>query len=180
MKKTIKTITTVIAGLALTLGLTLTSCQKGDIGPKGDTGATGATGQSGPQAKTFNFSLTYNAGEKAKSYSGITGFNTDDVVLVYALTSNYGGTSGYYVQLPYVSDGNGTTLPPINFWSEFNESNGLIFVNTTKVEDGSSPWLSTITLDFKAVLISSSQRNANPNLDLTNYNEVKKAFNLKD
>lgn len=101
MKNQSKQITTVLAGLALTIGLTLSSCkkpEKGETGPKGETGATGAQGQAGPQAKTFNFTLTFAAGDTYQSYSGITGFNADDVIMVYTVYETL-GTTKYWTQL---------------------------------------------------------------------------------
>ena len=178
MKTTIKPITTVLASMALTLGLTLSSCkkpEKGEAGPKGETGATGAQGQAGPQAKTFNFSLTFAIGDTYQSYGGITGFNADDVLLVYVFNANYG--SDYYVQLPYMSGGSSG----INYYAEFSEANGFLFINTENADGTTgSPWTSSTTLKFKAVLISSAQRSANPNVNWKNYSEVKKVLNLKD
>jgi hypothetical protein len=177
MKNQSKQITTVLAGLALTIGLTLSSCkkpEKGETGPKGETGATGAQGQAGPQAKTFNFILTFAAGDTYQSYSGITGFNADDVIMVYKVYETL-GTTKYWTQLPWVVSNY------VNIVPEFSESTGLLFINTEKA-DGTvgSPWTTTNTFDFKAVLISSSQRAANPNINWKNYTEVKKVLKLKD
>lgn len=170
-----------IGMFALAFGLMFTGCKKegpqGPAGPAGPTGATGATGQAGPQAKTFVFSLTFNSGDTFKSYSGITGFNTDDVVIVYIHNNTYSGTD-YYTQLPYMTDaGSGG----INVWPEMNETNGSLFINTTWADGtAGSPWSSSVTFKFKAVLISSSQFVKYPNLDWANYNEVKSTLNLVD
>ncbi len=172
MKTKLTTIATIL--LTLTLALTNVGCKK-EPGPKGDIGTTGPQGPSGPQAKTFVFNLTFNSGDTFKSYSGVTGFNTDDVLLVYVFNANYG--SDYYVQLPFMSGGSSG----VNFYAEFNETNGNLFINT-EWADGTtgSPWSSSVNLKFKAVLISSSQFKAHPNTNWGNYNEVKATFNLKD
>lgn len=177
---TIKSITTVLASMALTLGLIVSSCkkpEKGETGPKGETGASGATGQPGPQAKTFVFNLTFNAGDTFKSYAGVTGFNTDDVLLVYIFNANYG--SDYYVQLPYMIGGAGAA--GVHCYAEFSETSGNLFINTEWADGAAgSPWSSSVTLKFKAVLISSSQFKAHPNTNWKNYAEVKAELNLKD
>lgn len=161
---------------ALACGLLFTNCAKdGATGPAGPAGPAGATGQAGPQAKTFTFTLVFTSADTYKSYSGITGFNQDDVLLVYVFNANYG--SDYYVQLPYMAGGSSG----VNIYAEFAEDSGNLFINTENA-DGSvgSPWTSNTTLKFKAVLISSSQFKAHPNTNWGNYNEVKAALNLKD
>jgi len=170
----------VIATLFVACALIIISCKKGDTGPAGDKGATGntgATGQPGPQAKTFVFNLTFNAGDTFKSYAGVTGFNTDDVLLVYIFNANYG--SDYYVQLPYMIGGAGAA--GVHCYAEFSETSGNLFINT-EWADGTagSPYTSSVTFKFKAVLISSSQFKAHPNTNWKNYAEVKSVLNLKD
>lgn len=155
------------------IALTLGSCKK-EPGPKGDTGATGAQGQAGPQAKTFNFSLTFNAGDTYKSYSGVTGYTAGDIVMTYIKYETL-GTEGYWTQLPYLV-GNA-----VNFVPEFGDQTGLLFINTEKADGTSgSPWGSTSSYDFKAVLITVAHRLAHPNVNWKNYSEVKEALKLKD
>jgi hypothetical protein len=171
MKKTIKTITTAVV---LTLILGLSSCKKGDTGPAGPTGTAGAQGQAGPQAKTFNFNLTFNAGDTFKSYAGVTGYDADDVLLFYAKYETL-GTTAYWAPLPLILD------DLVNIIPEFSETDGFVFINTLKADGTTgSPWASSATIAFKAVLIKSSQRVANPNVNLNNYEDVKKAYNLVD
>tara|TARA_R110001592_G_scaffold142757_1_gene365067 strand:+ start:69 stop:596 length:528 start_codon:yes stop_codon:yes gene_type:complete len=174
--KTIKrlSILVIIASVLTTFSCTKEGKQ-GETGQQGATGAVGPQGDPGPQAKTFNFNLTFNAGDTYKSYNGITGFDADDVLLVYIFNANYG--ADYYVQLPYILGGS----TGINIYAEFSEVEGFLFINTENANGTSgSPWTSTTTLGFKAVLISSSARLANPDVDYSNYYEVKGYFNLKD
>ncbi len=167
----LKTIITICA-----ITLTFSACKK-EVGPKGDkgeTGATGAQGQPGPLAKTFNFSLTFNPGDTFKSYSGITGFTSGDVVMTYMKYETL-GTESYWTQIPYL------VANAVNFVPEYGEQTGLLFINTEKADGSSgSPWGSTASFDFKAVLITTSHRMAHPNVDWSNYPEVKQALNLKD
>lgn len=190
---------TKITVVSLLLGvLTLLSCTKepvkGDKGDKGDAGRNGIDGINGTNgqagtngtngtngqdgedalgAKTFNFSLTFNVGDTYKSYNGITGYDADDVILFFVHYESLGSTA-YWSSLPMI-------FSSLNIIPEFSDQTGMVFINTLKSNGTSgSPWASTTTLNFKAVLIKSSQMIANPNVDYTNYNEVKNTFNLKD
>ena len=97
------------------------------------------------------------------------------MLLVYIFNANYG--TDYYVQLPYMLGG----ATGINIYAEFSEVDGYLFINTEKANGtAGSPWTSTTTLGFKAVLISSAARIANPDIDYTDYNQIKTAFNLED
>jgi hypothetical protein len=155
------------------IALTLGSCKK-EAGPKGDTGATGAQGATGPAAKTFNFSLTFDAGETFESYDGITGFKAGDIVMTYIKYETL-LDEAYWTQLPLVFSNT------VNFVPEFNEKTGYLFINTDNA-DGSagSPWTSSTTIDFKAVLITVAQQMAHPNVNWEDYNEVKQALDIKE
>lgn len=147
---------------------------KGDTGATGQTGATGANGTNGVDAKTFNFTLTFNAGDTYQAYSGITGYNADDVIITYIKWETLGGTN-YWTQLPVVVSNFVNIIP------EFSETTGNMFINTEKADGtAGSPWTTSNTFAFKAVLISSAQRQAHPNLNWANYTEVKQALHLQD
>lgn len=166
-----KTIKTTVKLIAITCLLTIFSCSK--EGEQGVTGPTGPSGASGPQAKTFNFSLTFNSGDTFKAYSGITGYTADDLILYYVFYEAINSTN-YWAPMPII-------VEPINMIPEFSEQTGLTFINVKKSNGQSgSPITSTVTYAFKAVLISSSQRLIYPNIDYSNYYEVKGAFNLED
>lgn len=154
--------------LLLILSLVLFSCKK-----EGPQGLQGPQGAAGPEAKTFNFNLTFNPGDTFGVYSGITGFDQDDMVITYVFNDVYGGNN-YYVQTPY-------TIGNFYFWTEVNESSGNLFVNVTKADGSSgSPFTTTKTLAFKAVLIKSSALILNPDVDFSNYDEVVKTFNITE
>lgn len=181
--KTIKRITLLVLISSI---LTTFSCTKegkqgpagtngtnGASGPTGPTGPSGVDGIPGPQAKTFNFSLTFNAGDTYKSYGGITGYDADDVILFFVHYETLSSTA-YWSSLPMI-------FSTLNIVPEFSDQTGFVFINTLKSNGtAGSPWTSTSTLNFKAVLVKSSQMIANPNIDYSNYYEVKGAFNLKD
>ena len=125
-------------------------------------------------AKTHHFSLTFNTGDTWQKYTGISNFDTNDVVLVYVWSNNYAGEN-YWIQLPHMYSTNS-----INIWPEFGEDNGDLFINTTWADGtAGSPWSSATTLDFKAVLIPSSGMILHPDLDYSDYNEVARIYNLE-
>jgi hypothetical protein len=164
MKKTYLIIFAVVSIL-------FSACKK--EGPQGPQGSQGPQGEVGPQAKTYNFSLTFDPGETFESFSGITGFDDNDVVMTYVNADNIGGVSSW-VQLPAIFN-------YTNFVPEFFEDNGQLFINLMDAngyEFVSFP--SSTSFNFKAVHIKSSGRKANPNVDFTNYEEVKKVFKLVD
>lgn len=170
---------------ALVLIVSFTACEKeGPIGPQGEQGATGAngadgatgaTGATGQQAdaKTFNYSLTFTSSDTWQSYNGITGFDTDDVIITYVFHELISGTR-FWTQIPFTYGG-------ITYYPQFSEASGLIFINTIK-SDGSagSPWTATNNFAFKSVLIKSSQRLQHPDLDYSDYLKVKEVFGLED
>ena len=176
MKQTIKTMTTVFAGLALTLGLTFTSCKKGDTGPKGETGATGSQGQSGPQAKYYDMSMTFGPTANSDSYSlASTIFDGDDAVIVYWKDPQ---SNNWLTQIPYTWYASSTSVG-ITFKPEIASITLFIY---TKRADGStaSPWVSSSTQNFRVVVIKAEQRVLNPNVNIYDYNSVKTMYNLKD
>lgn len=140
----------------------------GTNGANGATGATGATGQPGPDAKTFDFQLTYNAGDTYQTYSGITGFDANDVILFFARYETLGGVP-FWSSIPAV-------FSDVNFIPEFSNTTGLVFINTFELGTQTSPWTSSITFDFRAVLIKSSAKNSNVNYN--DYNSVKEYYHL--
>lgn len=154
--------------------LTFTSCKK-EPGPKGETGPTGPAGASGPQAKTYTFTATFNSTTTFGSYSGVTNFDQDDMILVYLFEATY-ATEDFYVQLPFLSaSGN------VKHYAEVGESNGLIFVNAVFANgSGGGVYSSNTTLKYKAIHIKSSQVKAHPDINYQDLQAVQKAFNIKD
>ena len=62
--------------------LSVISCKKEVVGPQGQQGVQGV---SGPEAKSYSFTTTYNAGETFKSFTGVTDFSPGDAMLFYVL-----------------------------------------------------------------------------------------------
>ena len=58
---------TVLLTLIASASLIFSCAKDGKDGPVGPAGVSGPKGDAGPQAKTFNFNLTFNAGDTYKS-----------------------------------------------------------------------------------------------------------------
>jgi hypothetical protein len=149
----------------LTIVTLISSCKKEDMSKYATKDELANYG-----AKTFNFDLTFNAGDTYQSFSGITGYEPGDVVISFVKTDSY-----LWVQMPVI------LYNYVNLLPEFSENTGNLFINTL-FADGSagSPWTSPTSASFKAVLIKSSGLIQHPDVDLTSYSAVKKAFNLID
>ena len=153
------------------IGSMLFSC--GKEGPKGPQG------EPGPDAKTFNFNLTYAVGDTYREYTGITGFDAGDMVITYIFNDEYLNTQNqsvpYYVQTPY-------TVGNLYIYTEVSEKNGDLYVNINRADGISgSPFVTQgATLSFKAILIKSSAIAKNPNINYANYNEVVNTFNIAE
>ena len=177
MKKTNNTIMTVIAGVALTLGLTLASCaKKGDTGPAGPAGTNGTNGNANVKSMSMTVvssSWIYDATNKVYRATIIDVNITQDIVntgavMVYIVS---GGTN---LALP-------VTVYPSTAYSEtfsftFSLNTLVINVQDSDLTQPNNPGAYT----FKIVKIAASGRMANPNVNYNDYNAVKKAFNLQD
>lgn len=194
MKQTIKTMTTVFAGLALTLGLTFTSCKKAE---KGETGPAGAAGAQGPvgNANVYNYKFNINLstftgpltnGEWASVFNpttvmGTTFIDEKDAVLLY-LFDHTTGTTDYYNQMPFVDYFNTGTA--FNSHSFEVGSTGTANILSIKIRNstGGQPYTSMTTgaLSYKMVVIKAFGK-VKPQLpaDLS-YESVKKHYDLKD
>ena len=149
----------------MTIVTLISSCKKEDMSKYATKDELANYG-----AKTFNFDLTFNAGDTYQSFSGITGYEPGDVVISFVKTDSY-----LWVQMPVI------LYNYVNLLPEFSENTGDLFINTL-FADGSagSPWTSPTSASFKAVLIKSSGLIQHPDVDLTSYASVKKAFKLID
>ena len=165
MKKTITKI-----GILILISITaflFNGCNKGD---KGDQGIQGPAG---PEATSFDFDLTFNTGDTYQTYSGITGYETSDIVVTYILYENI-GSEGYWTQLPVIFDNTVNIIP------EFGDQSGLLYINTVKANGTSgSPWTVSTTLAFKAVLIKGRALSSHPGIQNQSYEKVKETFHLK-
>jgi hypothetical protein len=181
MKKTIKTTSVAFAALALTLGLTFTSCKKGDTGPAGDKGATGNTGATGATGNANVTSITLNANSwtwdgveywRSATWTGVSQL-TSAVVNSGAVMLYQNDGNGYFAALPITANISATVQEHDFFIYSTNTIS--VFIENSDLSDPNPPPFS-----YKLVCIPPAIIKSNPKLDLKNYNEVKQVLNLKD
>lgn len=130
-----------------------------------------------PESTVFN--LKFSPSVSSNSFSGIKGYMKGDVILVYGWTKRDGKEA--WVALPgtvYHTDSQ-TGLVSRSF--VFEEQTGKLHINTFNADGTSgSPWTKDMNFQYKAVVVKSSAIQENPDVDLKNYKEVKKRFNLED
>lgn len=185
--------------LAVASSLFFVSCSKeGPAGPAGATGATGATGAAGPNAKFYDFAITFDSasaqvdgsgnltayGGNFKVYSGISGVDTaKDLVLLYEkYTSSTSGTS-YYTAMPNTS--NGLAYNFYYYRNATSTTGGIKIV--VSIEDPSDftinpvndAGLATYSDNFRAVIIK-GMAGKNANVNYSDYNSVKAFYHLND
>ena len=169
--------TTVFAGLALTLGLTLTSCKKGDTGPAGPAGTNGTNGNANVKSKTIFVagSEWINTPGQSTVTKLVTEITTDIVnngaVLVYIDN----GSNNWSAIPTTVADPSGLVLT-----FGYDIEPGKLILSTTVNANVTLTAATFSNTNFRIVTIAASGRVANPNLNYNDYNAVKKAFNLKD
>lgn len=155
--KTIKRISILVIIASV---LTTISCTK--EGKEGPAGPAGANGNANVTALTFDvYSWHWSSNSATLNATNVTqSIVNSGAVQVYLETSPY---SGEWLAMPLTVSG--------------NEMLYSYQVNYVNVMANPQP---TSHERFKVVAIASSTRLANPNIDYSNYQEVKGAFNLKD
>ena len=180
MRTKLKIMTLACAGIAAALILSVSSCVKGDKGPKGDTGTPGTNGV----ANITSFTLNAPAG--SWTHVGTAGQAGDGYMVSYsipALTSQIisdGAVMCYYVS--------GSTIGalPWTFSVYQNISSTLYFeaspgtVKITMSDSDFNTLAPTGSMLFKLVLIPPALIKKNPDVDLSDYNKVKAAFQIVD
>lgn len=160
--------------LGVFTALTFNSCKKDKYQPIGDYGDTNITTTN--TVTPTNWTTTYDDGtnfalESTLSVPGITQDVFDKgAVLVYILSS------GRYYALSYSDAGN-------TYSATFNYSFavGSIIIECTGYDNTGSYKPADLNgqYTFKTVILSSAAKKMHPNVDLTNFDEVKKEFNLQ-
>jgi|GEM_PF-5606360 len=167
--------------LIIALPMAILSCKKEDMSKyattdqlasyaKNDALTNLATNEdvSGVKAKGYVFSLTFGPALQTYQFAPtVPKSSPQDVVLTFVMNEML-GTDTAWTQCPI-------TLSSFMITPEFVNYSLIINVDKTDGTSG-SPFTSNQTFLFKAVVIPSSGIAAKPNVDLTNYKEVKKAF----
>jgi hypothetical protein len=178
--------------MMLSIGLFFSSCTKevvgpagpqGEQGPAGPAGPTGAAGQDGnANVKAYTFTGAPSAWVSFGTY-GSAGYGYGIDLAVPAITSSilnngavliyrYISTTGYYVLLPYSFPNSGYVETYLTAYKT-GEARVERYDTDLYTTSPASTW------EFKVIVIAGSQRLANPDLDLTNYEEVMAFYGLK-
>jgi len=175
MTKTNMVYRAIITAAFLMLITTLESCVKGDTGATGQQGLAGANGLNG-NANVVS-SGVFSATSSDWGYSTTNGqyyVNLIDSALTTDVVNN-GAVMVYKVN----TDGSSTALPYNNGNGYYNDYTLLPNVYEVQIQIGlvtgatpSNPG----NQEYRIVVIPSSQRKASPNLNLSDYNEVKATF----
>lgn len=155
-------------------GPTGTTGATGATGDTGDTGATGDTGVPGPEAAYYDFNITFGT-VTTFGYFSLTStiYDGNDAVITYWKEPTY----SEWVQIPYVWYNPGYV--PVQFYPGISSS--TLWVYTVRADNvAGSPWATNSTQYFRAVIIKASAGKSTPKTDFSNYNEVKKYYNLTD
>ncbi|MCF8423936.1 MAG: hypothetical protein K9H41_06300 [Bacteroidia bacterium] len=169
MKKTINTITTVFAGIALALGLTLASCKKGETGPAGPAGINGTNGVA--NISTFT-------GTTTNSSWTLSGTEFNATFNVSGITSDVVSNGTVMVFVGNTSQTQWSALPFSYQTLQFNYTYAIGQVQiAVTLSNGAVP-SNPGGLPFKFVVVPPAM--VKPNVNVKNYAEVKAAYNLAD
>ena len=163
-----KIIKLVTIGLLIAGATTFSNCEKGEDGKDGIDGIDGNANVVSSSITSGSWSFVSPSWSQSFTYSAITQDILDNgAVLVYVAS----GVN--YYQLPY------TFYPSSSYSRTYNYVHYLgglkVFVTDSDLNTPEPG-----TLKFKVVVIEASGLMKNPNVDLNNYQAVKKAFNLAD
>jgi hypothetical protein len=170
-----------VVGMIMILVLILTVCEsvKGPTGPQGPKGETGQQGPTGPEGKTSVLAQTiivstweYNSDLSAYT-AAITDSNISQDILDHGFVVVYWemGT-GVWVQLPwtlYITSSLSTTYSVL-----YSLNTVLIMLRDSDLTKPNDP----DPMKFKIVAVSGSTGLAKQSIDWSNYEEIKKEFQL--
>ena len=164
-----KIIKLVTIGFLIAGATTFSNCEKVTVtGPAGEDGKDGNANVVSSSITSGSWSFVSPSWSQSFTYSAITqDILNNGAVLVYVAS----GVN--YYQLPY------TFYPTSSYSRTYNYVHYLGGLKVY-VTDSDLNTPEPGTLKFKVVVIEASGLMKNPNVDLNNYQEVKKAFNLKD
>lgn len=168
MKKTIKTMTMAFALGALTLGLALTSCKKGDTGPAGPSGPSGVANIKTNTFTTNSNQWIQNSSNTAYFYNYSSTDITSDVISNGVVMVYLGDGSGnIWLAMPFSTQG-------LEFVYGIQQSNVQVNISQTNGLMPNNPG----GQQFKVVIIPPAM--VKPNVNTNNYADVKAAYNLVD
>lgn len=172
MKKTIfKT------GLFLVVALFAMSCSKdGEVGPAGPAGANGINGTNGTNGNanvngTTDFTIlpTDWLSSGNLKYVTITNNGVTQNIVNTGMVMVYQKVNNSYIALPFSNSG-----------IDRGFSFGLNYIQISLSAYNNTAFTISTNFTIRAVIVSSTNKMANPNINWKNYEEVKRALNLAD
>lgn len=161
--------------LLVALALATAGCKK-EQGPQGEQGIQGEQGQqgeAGPNAKVYDFTLTFGTSTTVQTYNMPSQSMYGKVTFVYL-------DKGYkdWVMLPYYENNPG--FLPVNYIATCDEIMERIEIRTDRGDNQTgSPWaVNNVQRNFRAVVLEISGFIQNPDVDWKDYKQVEKALNL--
>lgn len=154
------------------LTLLISSCKKKDYQPAGNyvTAGTNVNTIVHEDFEVYSWDWNYNSLYKEYYYRRYTSQPYGTVVLCYVLSGKGKQAMPYLESYP--------TAIQYNFADNLFDNPAYIELQYTNI---SSPTTAPTSNEyFYLVFLPPGSREANPSLDFTNYEAVKKAFNLKD
>ena len=174
MKTILSTIT--VISVMMTSIFVFDGCKKPQDGINGKDGAKGATGNANVQNISVNVTAsqwTYDNLYDRLYYRYYNSSNSQSAVYAYVISGSGEQAMPYY------------NCPTSNAWCDQYDMATYLFGSPPYIEFQYTNYKSkttapTTTTNFYLVIIPPAQRKAHPNVDYKNYEEVKKAFNLKN
>ncbi len=151
--------------------ITFNGCKKDDDSayqPKG------TYGNANVKSVTFSGSLSWDATNywRTGTWTNIS-ILTSSVVNTGSVMLYQSVGSGSWVALPITQALGGNVVE--DDWFQYSAGQISVVIENSDLSDPTPP-----ALTYKLVCIDAAARHSNPNLDLTDYKAVAKAFNLKD
>jgi hypothetical protein len=173
MKKTIFKSALVVLMAILTI-----SCSKdGAMGPAGANGTNGSSGTNGTNGNanvigtntlTVSSWTSYSSGSLWGTSLSATGI-TQSIVDKGIVSVFIGDSTGSWISMPY-------TIGNTSWFYIF----GVGFINVYKTNTNVAAIANPGSQTFRVVIISASNKAANPNTNWKDYNQVKEALHLPD
>ena len=156
----------------------LNSCKKevgpaGPQGPAGTNGTNGTNGNANVTSTTFSATFTWDGTNYWRSATvGSISILTSEIVTNGAVLL-YLNDGGNYTAIPVTMSLGGSVVEDVWFTYSTNQIS-IVFEDSDESDPG------TGTINFKLVCIDATAMATHKNVNLKNYEEVKKAFQLKD
>lgn len=166
-----KTKKNVVMVAVMLLSIGFTSCKKGDTGEPGKDGNANVTSMT-----LSSPSWAWDASNywRKSIWTGASILTSD--VASSGSVMLYQNTSGVYVALPLAVNYTGTVQE--HDWFTYSTGIVNVYVENSDLSDPIAQIPSSVT--YKLVCIPKSGMITHPGVDLRNYEQVKKAFDIKD